>query len=426
MAAHAELVISPKVDPSEQKRVIDKMQEALEKGAKQARMDEILQRDIERGAEAGSTKLLKTLKTVAGAIATVLGAALASSVDAATNNAHEVLDELLERADKIKDSIRTAEAMGLDPARYAAIEIAGTALGQDAGDIRGLLSGFVGTLGNDEMKNYKELADTSGLETAFFTFLKQASTMEQGDRNILLNEAFGDEDAVKAGVWVNQIEQLEDSGESLNTKNLIEAILGQPVSFEAIERGQDITRDSSSILALEMSRQQLSDAYKGVTREQGESGARLKHSDKELSNSQEDTFELRVKRAVFENEVEMGKVAVGEMTANTALGASDFYSRLLDEISVDKALNDEGGQSVSEKMEKIATLFFPELSSGKVLEHSIESGVVGEFREAMSDFADEFADKVRGVLDGDSGSTGRTSERDRELAAQSTSQYEDK
>jgi len=427
MAAHAELVISPKVDASEQKRVINKMQETLEKGAKQARMDEILQRDIERGADIGGAKLFATLKTVAGAVATVLGAALASSIDAATSNANEVLDKLLEKTESIKDSIQTAEAMGLDPARYAAIEIAGTALGQDKGDIRGLLSGFVGTLGNDEMKNYKELADTSGLETAFFTFLKQASTMEQGDRNILLNEAFGDEDAVKAGVWVQQIERLEDSGEDLNTKNLIEAIIGRPVSFEAIERGQEITKENSRIVTIEQARQQQKDLERGLTQSEAANAAELLRSDKQVEDAQRETFELRVKRAVFENEVTMAQVDVGEMTANAFNEhVSGFGYQLADMgDSVNDALESPTQENLSKAFHDSMIAFFPAL---KTLEQGAEaSEPYKEFKASMSEFADELAEKIGAAVGGsENGEFGRTSERDRAQSAQSVSQYEDK
>lgn len=426
MAAHAELVISPKVDQAQTKATVIKMETALENGAKQARVDKILEDDIEKGSKAGSSSLSSSLRLAAGAVAAALGAALVASIDEATNDARDVMDDLLNKAEEIKDSMQSAQALGIDTANYAAIEIAGQALGQDKGDIRGLFSGFVGALSNDEMSQYKDLADTSGLETAFFTFLQQASNLSQGERNIRLNETFGDEDAIKAAVWVDKINELAQSGEATNTANLIEAILGVPVDFERLRQGQAVTKDSSTVINQELATQQLELQYKGITRPEAEATVDLMQSDKEVQQARRDTYELRVQRAIFENEVTMGKITVGEISAGVINETYDAISdaandRVEDIKKATQMVIDDPSE------ENLSNLASETLKAG-FIGYSVEQAIKNtDWFKSMDTSFHGFFDKLNTAIGAPTYSElQRTANQDRTQSAQSTNQYEDK
>jgi hypothetical protein len=353
--ASAELVLIPQVDRAEARRTMTRLQRGYDRAFEQistnaeSELANGVSSGMERGADEGGRALSSRLKLAAGGIALAAGAVVMSALDAATNGADETMARFTEKLNKVQEATQTAKALGIDEAHYVGIELAGQSLGQDEGDIRGLLSGFVGSLGSDEMSNYKQLAEDNGLESAFFTFLNHANTKTQGERNILLNESFGDEDAVKAAVWADEIKKLQLSGKEVTSSNLISQIIDKEVNFERLQSGLDRSKESSKVVNNNSAKTELDKMYEGVTKEQATDMTTLENSNHAVEVAKDKTFDLRVQRAVFENTVEMKKVEVGAMGINETVGLASEAVKVYEKF---KSSREESTLAVSKAMDE--------------------------------------------------------------------------
>ncbi|CAH1521270.1 conserved hypothetical protein [Vibrio owensii] len=354
MAVSSEFILAPRINQQEVRKEMEKVEAETRRAAQQAADDfeYWFGQGFERGADKGADKVKSKLTKLQGFMM-LTGANLASEAimaagsaakDIATKafqGAEEYAQLAKERLNEMSDISDTADALGIDRGRYAALSAVGISARLDQSDIRGILSGFVGALENPEMTEYKRAAETNGIENAFLDFIGTMSQLEPEKAAQYMNQIFGDEDALLASRFMEPFREIMSKNGELSFQNIIDTMNGEQVRTEAMGNALDEGEDSANILARGDSKAFQKRIIDGVDQNQAQSIVDVEASEARRIQAHLDVLDLKVKGKILADTAEIKAIETEDAIIKGAISFAD------ESASRWKELFEAGNQPVS-------------------------------------------------------------------------------
>lgn len=336
MATSSEFILAPRIDERKMREESKKMEIELRRTAKQAAedFDFWMGKGFERGVETGGDKVKNKLKHLQGFLM-LTGANLASEAvmaaagvakDIATKafqGAEEYAQIARERLNDMSDISDTADALGINRGRYAALSAVGISARLDQSDLRGLLSGFVGALERPEMAAYKSSAEKNGIESSFLDFIGSMAKLTPEVAAQYMNQVFGDEDALLASRFMSPFKKMLANNSDLTFQNFVDTMMGGNVRTN--ELGEALNRGEGAAAVLS---QGDAEAFQkriidGITQNQAKNIVDLDASEERRIQANIDVLDLKVKGKILADNAEI-KVVNAE---RGLIGSAASYSQ---------------------------------------------------------------------------------------------------
>ncbi|EPT9265980.1 hypothetical protein [Vibrio parahaemolyticus] len=408
MSASSEFILAPRLDERKMKEESKKMEVQLRRASKQAADDFEFWfgKGFEKGAEKGSQKVKSKLGKLQGfmiltganlaseAIATAAGVAKDIATKA-FQGAEEYAQIARERLNEMSDISDTADALGINRGRYAALSAVGISARLDQSDIRGILSGFVGALERPEMASYKEAANQNGIENAFLDFVGTMAKLKPEVAAQYMNDVFGDEDALLASRFMKPFKALLAENKDLTFQNIMDTMLGSKVRTEELDKALNRSDKSSSILAIGDAKAFEKKIIDGVTQGQAQAVVSSEASEAKRIQANLDVLDLKVKGKIIADEAEIAAVKVeNSFVKSTISYASELAKRGSDLIKAgQKPINSmETWEAFFDKLIQFGTYTPIEAATGKTPMQMFGDYVEkrgGEINQMMVDIAEK-------------------------------------
>lgn len=248
--ASSEFILAPRIDEAKARQEMQKLDDVARRSARQMEMEFSDAWDhFEKKGESSFKKLGGKLQGFMGSFAGNLAANVVSkAAEIATDAATKAFQDgeakaqmARARYEQNRDINSEADALGIGRGKYAALDIAGIASGLDRSDVRGLMSGFVGSLAKPEMEKFREDANKHGIDKAFFDFIGSTSKLKPEEAAQRMNEVFGDDDALKASKFMKPIQDLMKHGKSLSFQNIVDNMAGRHIDMKRLEKSLNMS-----------------------------------------------------------------------------------------------------------------------------------------------------------------------------------------
>lgn len=341
MAVSSEFILAPRIDEKKMRQESEKMQSELRRSSKQAADDfeHWFGRGFERATDKGVSGIkskMKNLQTFMSVTAANLaseaimavGSAAKQAVSVAFQGAEEYAQIAKSRINNISDISDTADALGINRGRYAALSAAGISARLEQSDIQGILSGFVGALERPEMALYKDAADTNGIENAFLDFIGTMSKMKSEEAAQYMNQVFGDSDALKASRFMRPFKEILEKGGDLTFENIVEKMFGGNIRIEALERALYRNDSRANIVSGAEARSFLNEIMNGVTYDQAKNVVDIESSESRRVQAHLEALDLKAWAKIQADDAEIAAVKGSKIIHDELKTFSEeFFSR---------------------------------------------------------------------------------------------------
>lgn len=317
----SEFILNPRIDESKLRQESKKFNDVMKKSSQQIEdeLKESTENGIKGGIKTGVGKSKHEFEKMgswlqlasANLVANLATKAIETAVDKVTlafQGAQEFSQLGRDRLSQIANVADNADALGIDRGRYAALTAMGKSVRLEENDIAQLLSGFVGALGNDEMRQFKDVSESKGIEVAFLEFIDTMSKKNPEQAIQLMNEQLGDSDSLLAARFMEPFQRLAQSGDKLTFSNIIKTMLGQNVNVDKLGNAVDVGLQRAKEVAKSDAQQMISEIYQGVSQGQTQAIIQLSKKTKELEQAHLDALEMKVDMEIKFINAEIGMV----------------------------------------------------------------------------------------------------------------------
>ncbi|HHY0466031.1 TPA: hypothetical protein ACVU43_003014 [Vibrio parahaemolyticus] len=303
----SEFILNPRIDEAKLRQENKKFNDVMKKSAQQIEneLKESTENGIKGGIKTGVGKSKHEFEKMgswlqlasANLVANLATKAIETAVDKVTlafQGAQEFSQLGRDRLSQIANVADNADALGIDRGRYAALTAMGKSVRLEENDMAQLLSGFVGALGHDEMKQFKDVSESKGIEVAFLEFIDTMSKKNPAQAIQLMNDQLGDSDSLLAARFMEPFQKLAQSGDKLTFSNIIKTMLGQNVNVDKLGNSVDTGLQRAKEIAKSDAQQMISEIYQGVSQGQTQAIIQLNKKTKELEQAHLDALEMKV------------------------------------------------------------------------------------------------------------------------------------
>ncbi|PNP21961.1 hypothetical protein AL471_014390 [Vibrio alginolyticus] len=317
----SEFILNPRIDEAKLRQENKKFNDVMKKSAQQIEdeLKESTENGIKGGIKTGVGKSKHEFEKMgswlqlasANLVANLATKAIETAVDKVTlafQGAQEFSQLGRDRLSQIANVADNADALGIDRGRYAALTAMGKSVRLEENDMAQLLSGFVGALGHDEMKEFKDVSESKGIEVAFLEFIDTMSKKNPAQAIQLMNDQLGDSDSLLAARFMEPFQKLAQSGDKLTFSNIIKTMLGQDVDVDKLGNAVDTGLQRAKEIAKSDAQQMISEIYQGVSQGQTQAIIQLNKKTKELEQAHLDALEMKVDMEIKFINAEIGMV----------------------------------------------------------------------------------------------------------------------
>ena len=331
--ASSELVLAPQVDRNALKRSEMQIAQSMENAGKKASIE--MRKDLKRevsnglnqGVKDGVSKSRGNMKALGLGVAAAAAMVIADTMDKTLGSLEDNIDRIMGKLDTIREVSENAKAFGIDEGRYAAISVLGSAKGLDQSDMQGIFAGFAASLQDDEMKGFKGIRDTQGMEKAFFDFLSSTAKLTGSDRENQLIKVFGEDDMRLVSRIMGPMAAMQSSGQPMNLESLYKNVTGRDLQLAAMQQGISRSQTAQGMITAQQAQFLENTFIKGVTPGQASAVTSVASSQKNLEAAQMTALNLQVKAKILADQLEVKQIQAGTIMGDFMF---DFFKNEID------------------------------------------------------------------------------------------------